>query len=101
MNERSMELETKLSTSLDEIIQENNKKQRSYSGRYPKENNKRSSPYDYNLRNSSKPIITNRVYVGNLAYRTTWQSLKDHFKSCGNVLFADIFMEGGRSKGCG
>jgi len=54
-----------------------------------------------------------RVYVGNLAYRTSWQDLKDHFaKAIGNVMHTEILMEPcgkgpssirGRpiSKGCG
>lgn len=56
---------------------------------------------------------SNRVFVGNLSWRTSWQNLKDHMRSAGNVRFADIFYErtGGpdqrrkgwrpRSKGCG
>jgi len=43
-----------------------------------------------------------RLYVGNLAYTTSWQKLKDHFKSVGNVVYADVFRDSsGRSKGCG
>lgn len=46
--------------------------------------------------------VARRLYVGNLAYRTSWQDLKDHFKSCGNVVYADVMkMSDGRSKGCG
>jgi RNA recognition motif-containing protein len=46
--------------------------------------------------------VTNRLYVGNLDYSTSWQDLKDHFKPCGNVVFSDVFRdERGRSKGCG
>jgi len=42
------------------------------------------------------------VYVGNLAYSVSWHSLKDHFKACGNVLYADVLIGAdGRSKGCG
>jgi hypothetical protein len=42
------------------------------------------------------------VYVGNLSFDTSWQTLKDHMRECGEVTRADI-MEGGdgRSKGCG
>lgn len=46
-----------------------------------------------------------RVYVGNLAWHVTWQDLKDHFKTIGEVLRADVMcegnVEGGRSKGYG
>lgn len=42
------------------------------------------------------------VYVGNLAYETSWQDLKDHMRSAGDVEEANILtMENGRSKGCG
>jgi len=43
------------------------------------------------------------VYVGNIAWNVTWQDLKDHFKSAGTVLHADVMAEAdtGRSKGCG
>ena len=42
------------------------------------------------------------VYVGNLSWETSWQSLKDHFRSAGEVTHADVMTEpNGRSKGCG
>ena len=43
------------------------------------------------------------VYVGNLSWDVSWQDLKDHFKTIGNVLHADVMLEPGttRSKGCG
>jgi len=52
---------------------------------------------------SHNGIVTNRVYVGNLAYSTSWQDLKDLFRQCGNVVYADVFTDGpnGLSKGCG
>ena len=43
-----------------------------------------------------------RCYVGNLAWETGWQDLKDLFRSAGRVVHADVMMEdGGRSKGWG
>lgn len=44
-----------------------------------------------------------RVYVGNLAWDTSWQDLKDHMRSTGlEVLRATILTTvDGRSKGCG
>lgn len=43
-----------------------------------------------------------RVYVGNLSYDVTWQSLKDHMRAAGEVTRADVLTEpSGRSKGCG
>mmetsp|Transcript_30903 Transcript_30903/g.47372 ORF Transcript_30903/g.47372 Transcript_30903/m.47372 type:complete len:535 (+) Transcript_30903:95-1699(+) len=42
------------------------------------------------------------VYVGNLAYETTWMELKDHMRAAGNVDQADVLVgDDGRSKGCG
>jgi RNA recognition motif-containing protein len=42
------------------------------------------------------------VYVGNLAYEVAWQDLKDHMRSVGDVLHAEVMtMHDGRSKGCG
>jgi len=42
------------------------------------------------------------VYVGNLAYETSWQDLKDHMRQAGNVDQANVLQqEDGRSKGCG
>jgi RNA recognition motif-containing protein len=43
-----------------------------------------------------------RVYVGNLSWDVTWQELKEHMQSAGEVVFAEIITEhNGRSKGCG
>mmetsp|Transcript_2157 Transcript_2157/g.5677 ORF Transcript_2157/g.5677 Transcript_2157/m.5677 type:complete len:182 (+) Transcript_2157:120-665(+) len=43
-----------------------------------------------------------RVYVGNIDWKISWQELKDHMKSAGEVAFADILEEwDGRSKGAG
>lgn len=42
------------------------------------------------------------VYVGNLAYETSWQDLKDHMRQAGNVDQANVLSsDDGRSKGCG
>lgn len=47
--------------------------------------------------------ISRTIYVGNLSYGVTWQDLKDHFKTIGHVLHADILVDNdnNRSKGCG
>jgi len=43
-----------------------------------------------------------RVYVGNLSWSVGWRDLKDHMKSAGDVLRADVLTGyDGRSKGCG
>jgi len=46
--------------------------------------------------------VARRIYVGNLAWSTTWQVLKDYFKSAGSVKYAEVLTgPDGRSKGCG
>ena len=38
-----------------------------------------------------------RCYVGNLAWRTSWQDLKDHFRTIGekevNVVFSNVMQD--------
>lgn len=60
-----------------------------------------SSPYPMATPHHSRG--NTRVYVGNLSFRTSWQGLKDHFKSVSpSVVRAEILEdEDGRSKGCG
>lgn len=46
--------------------------------------------------------IGKRCYVGNLAWKTSWQDLKDKFRECGNVVYANVMRDDtGRSKGWG
>lgn len=46
--------------------------------------------------------VGRRCFVSNLAWRTSWQDLKDAFRDCGTVVYANIIRdEGGRSKGWG
>ena len=54
-------------------------------------------------RGGGGPIVGGtKVYVGNLSWETSWQDLKDHFRTVGEVLHADIMIgSDGRSKGCG
>ncbi|XP_020794440.1 myelin expression factor 2 [Boleophthalmus pectinirostris] len=42
-----------------------------------------------------------QIYVRNLSYDLTWQKLKEKFSHCGQVMYAEIKMENGRSKGSG
>ncbi|XP_006628763.2 myelin expression factor 2 [Lepisosteus oculatus] len=42
-----------------------------------------------------------QIFVRNLSYDLTWQKLKEKFSHCGQVVFAEIKMENGKSKGCG
>ncbi|DBB03287.1 TPA: hypothetical protein ACH3X3_010679 [Trebouxia sp. C0006] len=47
-------------------------------------------------------VVGRRLFVNNLSLETTWQSLKDYFKTCGHVVHADVFTdEEGQSKGAG
>lgn len=51
---------------------------------------------------SNEESKTASVFVGNLAYKTNWQSLKDYMGQVGIVTHASVFKdETGRSKGCG
>ena len=46
--------------------------------------------------------MSNRVYVGNLSWGTSWQDLKDHMREVGDVQYAKVLQDrDGRSKGCG
>ena len=92
-----------LDMSLEQMMGKSGKSARAPSSRAAR----RPTPY------ASKPPRTvgrgggggggTTVYVGNLAWDVSWQDLKDHFKTIGNVLHADVMLEPGttRSKGCG
>merc|ERR1719495_717265 len=41
------------------------------------------------------------VIVKNLPYSTTWQELKEHFRDAGDIRFAEIVMDKGKSAGYG
>ncbi|CAG9464066.1 unnamed protein product [Pedinophyceae sp. YPF-701] len=45
--------------------------------------------------------IGRRCYVSNLAWKTSWQDLKDAFSGCGNVVYSAVAKRGTRSKGWG
>nr|AAI08002.1 Myelin expression factor 2 [Danio rerio] len=42
-----------------------------------------------------------QIFVRNLSYDLSWQKLKEKFSHCGQVMYAEIKMENGKSKGCG
>lgn len=51
---------------------------------------------------SLPPDQISRIFVGNLAFTTTWQMLKDHFRPVGSVEFVSVLRHpDGTSKGCG
>ena len=86
--------EDKLSMSLDDISldEEDGRRRRSRS----------SQDKPYQRPKEASENVTNRVYVGNLSWSTSWQDLKDHMRQVGDVIHANIFLdEQGRSKGCG
>lgn len=62
------------------------------SGGAPAANEPRTVPEDQ---------VNCRVFVGNLAWKVSWQDLKDLFRGCGDVVRADVYMQNGRSRGCG
>ena len=81
-------------------------------GRYNNNNNQRNrhhgtnqsgTNFNHNSTISSNPESqSRRVYVGNLSWDVTWSDLKDHMKTVGDVVRADVICEhNGRSKGCG
>lgn len=37
--------------------------------------------------------IGKRCYVGNLAWKTSWQDLKDKFRECGSVVYANVMRD--------
>jgi RNA recognition motif-containing protein len=46
--------------------------------------------------------IGKRCFVGNLAWKTSWQDLKDTFRDAGTVVYANVMRDdNGRSKGWG
>jgi len=55
-----------------------------------------------NARAVPNDIKGRQVFIGNLAWRTSWQDLKDAFRPFGHVLRAEVYTdENGDSKGCG
>ena len=69
-------------------------------GRDNKRDNYSKKPFTGGPR--EKESLPTRVFVGNLAFRTTWKYLKDYMRKVGDVQHVDIFTDSqGRSKGCG
>jgi RNA recognition motif-containing protein len=47
-------------------------------------------------------VNSNNVFVGNLAWATSSERLREHFGHCGNVINAEVkYGRDGRSRGCG
>lgn len=67
-------------------------------GSAPPSNNAGPPPQKSNRRDA--PDNT-QLYVGNLNWETSWQNLKDYFRSAGDIERADIASKDGRSKGFG
>jgi len=68
-------------------------------GRY---NSHRNRQYGSSTVSSDPESQSRRVYVGNLSWDVTWSELKDHMRTAGDVVRADVICEhNGRSKGCG
>jgi len=68
-------------------------------GRY---NNSRNRHPGNSTVSSDPESQSRRIYVGNLSWDVTWSELKDHMRTAGDVVRADVICEhNGRSKGCG
>ena len=107
-------LNQKLDMSLDDVVKlrEQGEKRPRGGGRHRggKRYSSRRDEVPYSRRpsssSSSSPAAASfgstssaRVYVGNLAWQTSWQDLKDHMRSAGTVVRADVFLDdNGRSK---
>ena len=53
---------------------------------------------DENGEDSSVMRIGKRCYVGNLAWKTSWQDLKDKFRDVGNVVYANVMRDDGGNR---
>lgn len=49
-----------------------------------------AGPFSLQDRQIPQNIDSRRVYVGNLDYRVSWQDLKDHMRSAGDVVRAEV-----------
>merc|ERR1740129_2703286 len=86
-------IDDKLDMSLDDILGKGG----SY-GRISRTRGKeRSEPYS--SRRGGNTAVGCRVFVGNLPYSTTWQTLKDHMRAAGNVVDCDIIAQPGTALG--
>ena len=89
-----------LDMSLDDIISQAPARQKS--GGKAQKTKTTKSPYARPEKKPQQASGGTSVYVGNLSWNVTWQTLKDHFKQVGTVLHADVMMrQDGKSQGCG
>jgi len=94
MSERRREDRHRRSRSRSE--NEKRRRDRSDSRRRGKEHRGRTP------RHKPSEPATSKVFVSNLAYETTWKSLKEHMRKAGEVVRADVMEnDRGRSKGLG
>jgi len=91
-------IEAKLAMSLDELL-----KQRALASKGAVVNNASTSTGKRAYAGGNGTCVGKRCYVGNLAFRTSWQDLKDHFRQVGNVVYTKVIQDEatGSSKGCG
>jgi RNA recognition motif-containing protein len=50
-------------------------------------------PSSLSLSSLSLPQTGKRCFVGNLAWRTSWQDLKDKFREVGTVVYANVMRD--------
>jgi RNA recognition motif-containing protein len=94
------------STRYNQFSQQSNFRQRERGGHLSKQSHSNRGGRGSSNANNSFPsdahAQSRRVYVGNLSWDVTWQELKEHMCSAGEIVFAEIITEhNGRSKGCG
>jgi RNA recognition motif-containing protein len=88
-----------LNFSLDELSSQRSRRRGTSTGTGKAASLRAKTPYSAS---SALAATGRRVYVGNLSYAVTWQTLKDHFRSCGDVVFAKVLIDRkGRSSGGG
>jgi len=91
-----------LDKSLDDLIKEkkSSKPRKSFQSSSFSSQRPLSAPYHTNSNRNKE--AANRCYVGNLSYSTKWPTLKDHMRAAGDVIYAEVYIDGnGKSKGCG
>ncbi|ORY03100.1 RNA-binding domain-containing protein [Basidiobolus meristosporus CBS 931.73] len=75
-------------------------------GNYAGEQNGYDPKYQEGYDVGNRPVQRTKssgqqIYITNLPYNTTWQDLKDLFVSCGVIVRAEIFEQGGYCNGSG
>jgi len=63
---------------------------------------KKTKKGGFRTASDNRDIAGRKIFINNLPFSTSWQDLKDTFKSCGEIIRADVLTGyDGRSKGQG